>query len=140
MGVVRINLAKLITRTVTAEEIAAKKHYVGKKRDQLIDKDCYRCLLPLPGHPEFLRNGKETGNLMKHANKHHQPFLDALATTILENPKEQAEVWCHKLVKDCVAPVGPLRQMSIGLNHANVSNEILCLIWFLDAKIALCTV
>jgi hypothetical protein len=77
-GTVKINLAKLILRPVTEQEIAQKKYRDG--RGKLIDEDCWRCLLPRfqpEAHNEFVRVGENTGNLRKHCGEYHQPVLDA---------------------------------------------------------------
>jgi hypothetical protein len=89
---VKINLAKLILRPVTKEEIDTKKYHDGKQK--LIDDECWKCLLPrfqAASHPEFVRIGVNTGNLVRHWKQYHEPVLEALRRVIAETPKEEAK-------------------------------------------------
>jgi hypothetical protein len=135
---VKINLAKLILRPVTKEEIDEEKHFDGKQK--LIDDECWRCLLPryqAAAHPEFVRIGQNTGNLMRHCKQYHEPVLEALKRVIAETPKEQAKIACQEYIENLPPPPGSnsLVRM-LGLDSKESSNELLCLIWFLDANIS----
>ncbi len=138
-GAIKINLAKLILRPVTAEEVATKRFRDGKGTP--IDDKCWRCLLPRyegsGAHYEFVRIGSNTGNLMQHCTQHHQPVLDALARLIEETPKAEAKYACEQLIKNTPAPSGSASLgRFVGKDTSEVSNELLCLIWFLDANIS----
>jgi hypothetical protein len=137
-GVVKINLGKLILRPVTEAEIASKRFRDGK--GTLIDEKCWRCLLPRfqpDAHNEFVRIGSNTGNLTQHCETYHQPMLDALARLIEETPKAEAKHACEQLIKNTPAPPGQGSLNGfLGLDANEVSNELLCLIWFLDANIS----
>lgn len=138
-GAVKINLGKLILRPVTDEEVAAKRHRDG--RGKLIDKTCWRCLLPraLGGavHHEFVRIGGSSGNLMQHCLQHHEEMVDALARLIEEKPKAEAKFECEQLIARTPPPasVASMKHF-LGMNSDEVSNELLCLVWFLDANIS----
>ncbi len=138
-GVVKINLARLILRPVMAKEVATKVHFVKKK---LIDDSCWRCLLPrhhkeMSSHPEFVSVGPNTGNLMAHCQQHHAAVLEGLERIIAETPKAEAKFACDEYIANLPPPpsAGPLRRM-LGMNTDDVSNDLLCLIWFLDANIS----
>jgi hypothetical protein len=143
-GVIKINLAKIIMRPVTEEEVAARKYYDG--RNKLIDMACYRCLLPRSSntknadqhHPQFLHVGKYSGNITTHCNQYHDAVLQALARIIEETPKEEAKYKCEQYIAQLAAPVafGGIDAWAKGASDGDVSNELLCLIWFLDANIA----
>lgn len=137
-GAVKINLAKLILRPVTEAEIEAKKHLDGKGK--LIGAGCWRCLLPRlqsPSHHEFVRIGQNTGNLMQHCQQYHEPVLDGLERIIAETPKTEAKFACEQYIKNIPPPsgAGSLTRM-LGKDSSQISNELLCLVWFLDANIA----
>lgn len=137
-GVVKINLARLILRPVTDEEIESKRFFAGFGiKRALVDSGCFRCCLrgDGPDHPEFERIGLNTGNLMKHAAKHHQPMLDALATLISETPAAQAVVSCELLITNAPPPMGILDRF-VSRDNKAIRSETLCLVWFLDANIA----
>ncbi len=143
-GVIKINLAKIIMRLVTEEEVAARKFYDG--RNKLIDMECYRCLLPRSSnpknadqhHPVFLHVGKYSGNITTHCKQYHDAVLQALARIIEETPKEEAKYKCEQYIAQLAAPVafGGIDAWVKGASDGDVSNELLCLIWFLDANIA----
>jgi hypothetical protein len=137
-GVVKINLGKLIMRPVTAQEVAGRKHMDGKK--QPIDEKCYKCLLPRPDnpqHPTFIHVGANTGNITAHCKTYHAPVLEALARIIEETPKDEAKYRCEQFIASLPAPVpGGVANWLRGAGTYDVSNELLCLIWFLDANIA----
>jgi hypothetical protein len=137
-GVVKINLGKLIMRPVTGQEVAGRKHMDGKK--QPIDEKCYKCLLPRPDnpqHPTFIHVGANTGNITAHCKTYHAPVLEALARIIEETPKDEAKYRCEQFIASLPAPVpGGVANWLRGAGTDDVSNELLCLIWFLDANIA----
>jgi hypothetical protein len=137
-GTVKINLAKLIMRPVTEDEIAGKRFVDGKGK--LIDDSCWRCRLPRyqpTAHPEFVRIGASTGNLMTHCEQYHAPVLEGLQRIIAETPKVEAKFACEEYITNTPLPpaAGSLNRM-LGMKPGEVSNELLCLVWFLDANIA----
>jgi hypothetical protein len=139
-GMIKINLGKFLLRPVTEEEINSKRY--RDPNGVPIDDKCWRCLLPRfqpEAHPEFVRVGTNTGNLTKHCTTYHQPILDALARVIEETPKADAKYACEQLIMNTPAPSGQASLdgfLKLNKNTAEVSNELLCLIWFLDANIS----
>jgi hypothetical protein len=139
-GTVKINLAKLILHKVTDEEIASKRHVDGKGKS--IDATCWRCLVPRFGeaktaHNEFVRAGVSTGNLMQHCVQHHPSLLEGLQRVIGETPKAEAKVACETYMHEFRPPAATLSlDRMLGMDEGDASNELLCLVWFLDANIA----
>ncbi len=138
-GVVKINIAKLILRPVTAEEIEARRFRDGNRN--LIDDKCWRCQVTRSEgkdvHDEFLHIGSNTGNLMKHCVQHHKNTLDALARLIEENPKDEAKFACDEYIQNMQPPDGAAALARfLGKDSKETSNELLVLAWFLDANIS----
>jgi hypothetical protein len=95
-----------------------------------------------------VRIGASTGNLGLHCKQYHSAVLDALARIIHETPKETAKAACEEYIATLGTPSaktnGALdkwlgRQARADQNADEVadsiSNELLCLAWFLDANI-----
>jgi hypothetical protein len=106
----------------------------------LIGEGCFRCLLPRyhsASHPEFVRIGQNTGNLMEHCSQYHEPVLEALERIIAETPKTEAKFACEQYIKNLPPPPGSVSLVRmLGKDTPEMSNELLCLVWFLDANIA----
>jgi hypothetical protein len=137
-GVVKINLAKLIMRPVTVEEIEAKRFRDG--RGNLIDDKCWRCHFTRSEgkdvHHEFSHIGSNTGNLMQHCEQHHEQTLEALARLIEEKPKDEAKFACEEYIQKMQPPDGAASLARfLGKGSKETSNELLVLAWFLDANI-----
>ena len=138
-GVVKINLGKLIMRPVTAEEIAAKRFYDGNRN--LIDNECWRCHFTRSergeAHDEFSHIGPNTGNLMQHCIRHHKKTLEGLERLIREKPKDEAKFACEQYIQNMQPPSGqPSLDRFFGKDPKEASNELLVLVWFLDANIS----
>jgi hypothetical protein len=137
-GVVKVNVAKYIMRPVTADDLAGrlKGERVGGKP---LTTDFFECVLwntiASSGHKRFKKVGSNTGNLMKHCDAHHQPVLDGIYRLIEECSSKEVHEKIKEYVSGARAPSGRLDRFFNRKQNAQISQESLVLLFFLDANI-----
>ncbi len=136
-GRVQINLAKFILVRVTEETIAdcAKRKVVDYEKSP-IGAEHYQCLLDGgSAHQEFIKVGKNTGNLKKHCEAHHELQIASIERLVAETPKEETAVKVREFILGINVPSTDLRKHFVRRDRTSETQEISCFVWFLDAQL-----
>lgn len=133
-GVVQINIYRLIFREAKKDEIGLPRGIGGAA----IQEGHFKCLVPstAEGHPEWVLIGGNSGNFKKHGDHYHDTLVSALKKIVLETPKEEVVFAVQAHIDSLRLPGQRNLDSFLGRDNTRISDEALCLVWFLDGHIS----